>query len=297
MELLVGKFICATGVWPPGWFSLDRMSRRGVSFFLLLNYNICRYHYYCVFGVLWLRFWFLLSLWSLFLSLSYIIRTATAIVTVIITVVVVITIIQCYHDYNYHNEESCNCGMSCSAAMDRYALADEAWRSLRDFHCDQVIVITGESGSGKTEASKLILQYIASAAGRSDELEIIRQQLLLSNPVLEAFGNAKTVHNDNSSRFVIQNFTIISVKFLFVVVVVVVVVDFVIVADDDDSDDSFVWWLNNNHILVKGKYIELEFDHRGEPIGGLTTNCKFESVPICDCTELLNDPSYRLARN
>ena len=99
---------------------------------------------------------------------------------------------------------SSNCGMFDSMGwMDRYALADEAWRSLRDFHCDQVIVITGESGSGKTEASKLILQYITSAAGRSDELETIRQQLLLSNPVLEAFGNAKTVHNDNSSRFVI----------------------------------------------------------------------------------------------
>jgi len=113
-----------------------------------------------------------------------------------------------------------------------YALADEAWRSLRDFHCDQVIVITGESGSGKTEASKLILQYITSAAGRSDELETIRQQLLLSNPVLEAFGNAKTVHNDNSSRF--------------------------------------------------GKYIELEFDHRGEPIGGLTTNYLLEKSRVTE---------------
>lgn len=84
----------------------------------------------------------------------------------------------------------------------RYALADHAWRSLRDFYSDQVIVITGESGSGKTEASKLILQYLGFATGKSKELETVRQQLLLCNPVLEAFGNAKSIHNDNSSRFV-----------------------------------------------------------------------------------------------
>lgn len=86
--------------------------------------------------------------------------------------------------------------------MYRYALADHAWRSLRDLYTDQVIVITGESGSGKTEASKLILQYIGFTSGKSKELETVRQQLLLCNPVLEAFGNAKSIHNDNSSRFV-----------------------------------------------------------------------------------------------
>lgn len=138
-------------------------------------------------------------------------------------------------------------GMLCLMGPDRYALADEAWRSLRDFHCDQVIVITGESGSGKTEASKLILQYITSAAGRSDELETIRQQLLLSNPVLEAFGNAKTVHNDNSSRFVIRCCCYCA---------------------------FWGYYLRFNIYWIQGKYIELEFDHRGEPIGGLTTNCK-----------------------
>lgn len=84
-------------------------------------------------------------------------------------------------------------------------MADNAWRSLRDFYTDQAIVITGESGSGKTEASKLILQYIGFTSGRSKELETVRQQLLLFNPVLEAFGNAKSIYNDNSSRFVISS--------------------------------------------------------------------------------------------
>lgn len=98
---------------------------------------------------------------------------------------------------------------------DRYALADDAWRSLRDLYSDQVIVITGESGSGKTEAFKLILQYIGIATGRSREFETVRQQLLLSNPVLEAFGNAKSIHNDNSSRFVRHDIINLNICFFF----------------------------------------------------------------------------------
>ena len=69
---------------------------------------------------------------------------------------------------------------------------------------DQCIIISGESGSGKTEASKLIMEYIATVAGKNSRqitVERVKDQLLNSNPVLEAFGNAKTVRNDNSSRF------------------------------------------------------------------------------------------------
>lgn len=62
---------------------------------------------------------------------------------------------------------------------------------------------TGESGAGKTEASKLILQYIAavSNSGANSRLEKVKEKILSSNPVLESFGNAKTLRNDNSSRF------------------------------------------------------------------------------------------------
>ena len=60
----------------------------------------------------------------------------------------------------------------------------------------------GESGSGKTEASKKILQYIGEVCAKTGvEVRSVRDRLIQSNPVLEAFGNAKTVRNDNSSRF------------------------------------------------------------------------------------------------
>lgn len=65
---------------------------------------------------------------------------------------------------------------------------------------DQCILVSGESGAGKTEASKYILTYIA-AISRPGSNAQIREILLQSNDVLEAFGNARTMRNDNSSRF------------------------------------------------------------------------------------------------
>ncbi|KAJ4933195.1 hypothetical protein JOQ06_030030 [Pogonophryne albipinna] len=66
-----------------------------------------------------------------------------------------------------------------------YALADEAYRSLRDQDKDQCILITGESGAGKTEASKLVMSYVAAVCGKGQEVNKVKEQLLQSNPVLE----------------------------------------------------------------------------------------------------------------
>lgn len=109
-----------------------------------------------------------------------------------------------------------------------FALADNSYRALRTERRDQCILISGESGAGKTEASKKILQYYTHICPTRNNTHTIRERLLQSNPVLEvhrhthtqkqskaythhgnflspfisqAFGNAKTLRNDNSSRF------------------------------------------------------------------------------------------------
>ncbi|KAM9306346.1 unconventional myosin-Ih [Pholidichthys leucotaenia] len=82
-----------------------------------------------------------------------------------------------------------------------YALADNVFRTMQSESNNHFILISGESGAGKTEASKKILQFYAVSCPSSKLLTSVRDRLLLSNPVLEAFGNAKTLKNDNSSRF------------------------------------------------------------------------------------------------
>lgn len=82
-----------------------------------------------------------------------------------------------------------------------FAIADTAYRSMLNDQVNQSILITGESGAGKTENTKKVIQYMAAIAGRASGSGKLEEQILQANPVLEAFGNAKTTRNNNSSRF------------------------------------------------------------------------------------------------
>uniref|UniRef100_A0A673ATS8 Myosin Ic, paralog a n=1 Tax=Sphaeramia orbicularis TaxID=375764 RepID=A0A673ATS8_9TELE len=111
-----------------------------------------------------------------------------------------------------------------------YALSDNTYRAMRTERKDQCILISGESGAGKTEASKKILLYYAVTCPANDHMAALGDRLLQSNPVLEAFGNAKTLRNDNSSRF--------------------------------------------------GKYMDVQFDFRGAPVGGHILNYLLEKSRV-----------------
>ncbi|AQK76173.1 myosin2 [Zea mays] len=83
-----------------------------------------------------------------------------------------------------------------------FAVADVAYRLMRNEGISQSILVSGESGAGKTESTKMIMRYLAYMGGKAaSEGRTVEKQVLQSNPVLEAFGNAKTVRNNNSSRF------------------------------------------------------------------------------------------------
>jgi len=144
-----------------------------------------------------------------------------------------------------------------------YATAEDAYRKLVQSHTPQCVLVSGESGSGKTEAAKRLMEYIAAVAsdgagggglaqGRKPkggggggggggaaaagggssgvDVAMVKDRLLQSNPLLEAFGNAKTLRNDNSSRF--------------------------------------------------GKFMEILFSYGGAPIGGCCTNYLLEKPRV-----------------
>uniref|UniRef100_A0A8D2ZDH6 Osteoclast-stimulating factor 1 n=1 Tax=Scophthalmus maximus TaxID=52904 RepID=A0A8D2ZDH6_SCOMX len=82
-----------------------------------------------------------------------------------------------------------------------YALADNMYRNMMIERENQCVIISGESGAGKTVAAKYIMGYISRVSGGGTKVQHVKDIILQSNPLLEAFGNAKTVRNNNSSRF------------------------------------------------------------------------------------------------
>ncbi|GAA5911187.1 hypothetical protein JCM6882_006601 [Rhodosporidiobolus microsporus] len=109
-----------------------------------------------------------------------------------------------------------------------YAIAEGAYYNMLAYKENQCVIISGESGAGKTEAAKRIMQYIAAVSGSGGKsgIEDVKEMVLATNPLLESFGCAKTLRNNNSSRH--------------------------------------------------GKYLEIEFDEQGSPVGAMITNYLLE---------------------
>lgn len=101
--------------------------------------------------------------------------------------------------YSDHLKEQYVTMPAQSLAPHPYAISSNAYRSMKDFGKLQSILVSGESGSGKTETVKILMDHIAFISGEKSNTTI--QKVLQSNPLLESFGNAKTSRNDNSSRF------------------------------------------------------------------------------------------------
>ncbi|CAG8974101.1 hypothetical protein HYALB_00011623 [Hymenoscyphus albidus] len=112
-----------------------------------------------------------------------------------------------------------------------FAVAEASYYNMNAYKENQCVIISGESGAGKTEAAKRLMQYIANVSGGGNSsIQETKDMVLATNPLLESFGNAKTLRNNNSSRF--------------------------------------------------GKYLQLQFNAQGEPVGADITNYLLEKSRV-----------------
>ena len=124
-----------------------------------------------------------------------------------------------------------------------FAVAESSYYNMKAYKENQCVIISGESGAGKTEAAKRLMQYIASVSGGTDSrIQKTKDMVLATNPLLESFGNAKTLRNNNSSRF--------------------------------------------------GKYLELEFNPQGEPVGAKITNYLLEKTRVVG--QIVNERNFHI---
>ncbi|PYH41241.1 class I myosin myoA [Aspergillus saccharolyticus JOP 1030-1] len=124
-----------------------------------------------------------------------------------------------------------------------FAVAESAYYNMKSYKDNQCVIISGESGAGKTEAAKRLMQYIANVSGGTDSsIQQTKDMVLATNPLLESFGNAKTLRNNNSSRF--------------------------------------------------GKYLELEFNAQGEPVGANITNYLLEKSRVVG--QITNERNFHI---
>jgi myosin-1 len=124
-----------------------------------------------------------------------------------------------------------------------FAIAESAYYNMNAYKDNQCVIISGESGAGKTEAAKRIMQYIANVSGGSNSsIQEIKDMVIATNPLLESFGNAKTLRNNNSSRF--------------------------------------------------GKYLSLQFNAQGEPVGADITNYLLEKTRVVG--QITNERNFHI---
>ncbi|KAJ2723716.1 class II myosin [Coemansia sp. Benny D115] len=124
-----------------------------------------------------------------------------------------------------------------------YAIAEGAFRNMIAYRESQCVIISGESGAGKTEAAKKIMEYIAAVSGgNSTSIKEIKDMVLATNPLLESFGCAKTLRNNNSSRH--------------------------------------------------GKYLEIQFNAGGEPVGAIITNYLLEKNRVVG--QIANERNFHI---
>ncbi|KAI9835745.1 MAG: hypothetical protein M1819_001923 [Sarea resinae] len=124
-----------------------------------------------------------------------------------------------------------------------FAVAESAYYNMNAYKDNQCVIISGESGAGKTEAAKRLMQYIANVSGGSNSaIQETKDMVLATNPLLESFGNAKTLKNNNSSRF--------------------------------------------------GKYLELQFNGQGEPVGANITNYLLEKSRVVG--QIANERNFHI---
>ena len=82
-----------------------------------------------------------------------------------------------------------------------YAVSEEAFKLMERDNKNQSIIVSGESGAGKTVSAKYSMRYFATVGGTGDQETQVERRVIASSPIMEAIGNAKTTRNDNSSRF------------------------------------------------------------------------------------------------
>ncbi|KAF2013400.1 hypothetical protein BU24DRAFT_464186 [Aaosphaeria arxii CBS 175.79] len=124
-----------------------------------------------------------------------------------------------------------------------FAIAESSYYNMNAYKENQCVIISGESGAGKTEAAKRIMQYIANVSGGANSsIQETKDMVLATNPLLESFGNAKTLRNNNSSRF--------------------------------------------------GKYLEIQFNAQGEPVGANINNYLLEKSRVVG--QITNERNFHI---